>query len=112
VRITRDPVTSSTGALRPPVFERQAPAVYPTPLLGDFASTPAPTPPATGAIRPVTPQVAIVRAGADSTEVHVHIGRIEVTALNPPSDTPLRRRDRAARQTMPLSDYLAKRRSS
>jgi hypothetical protein len=42
-----------------------------------------------------------------TNEVHVHIGRIDITALQ---DAPAERKPRApARQTRPLSDYLARR---
>ena len=43
------------------------------------------------------------------TEVHVHIGRIEVTAIHEASGLPKQRR--APRATRPLSDYLARRSS-
>jgi hypothetical protein len=46
------------------------------------------------------------------TEVHVHIGRIEVTALPSSPATAKRARDTNARPSVPLSEYLARRRRS
>ncbi|WP_157633638.1 hypothetical protein [Thioflavicoccus mobilis] len=47
-------------------------------------------------------------ADAATPEVHVHIGRIEVTAVQEPA--PARRAPRRAAPTMSLDDYLARRR--
>jgi hypothetical protein len=44
---------------------------------------------------------------AEPTEVHVHIGRIEITAEKAP--VPARPKPKAARSPMELGDYLAKR---
>jgi hypothetical protein len=60
---------------------------------------------------PSTQPVARVELGASTTEVeptevHVHIGRIEITAEKAP---PLRSKPAATRQPMALGDYLAKR---
>ncbi len=111
-RAARDAVAPSSDPLQPPTDARVVHAALPTPLLGEFVSTPAAAA-ATSTIRPTAPQDATnLRADAEPTEVHVHIGRIEVTAVYPPAATPLRRRDRPPRQTLPLSDYLAKRGSS
>jgi hypothetical protein len=64
------------------------------------------TPPRTVA-SPTRPQ----RPGAtdDSTEVHIHIGRIDVTAVHEPP--PRRRAPAAGSAPMSLDAYLAKRRS-
>jgi hypothetical protein len=43
-------------------------------------------------------------------EVHVHIGRIEVIAA--PEPAPAKKRAAPARNTLPLADYLARRRQS
>ncbi|HEU5137488.1 MAG TPA: hypothetical protein VFU13_20260 [Steroidobacteraceae bacterium] len=72
----------------------------------------------------ISPAIAPVRAqaplslrpdpstpNAGSTEVHVHIGRIEVTAAHEP--VPARKKSAPpARQSVPLADYLARRRPS
>ena len=78
----------------------------PAPLLGDLA---APAPPAAGSIRPAVAHQPKAGSDQEPTEVHVHIGRIEVTALPAAAATPKRRPER---QSAPLSDYLGKRRSS
>jgi len=48
-----------------------------------------------------------MQAEAESTEVHVHIGRIEVTAV--PESSPTRPARRPRREPMSLDDYLAQR---
>lgn len=48
---------------------------------------------------------------AEPTEVHVHIGRIEVIAA-PEAGAPKKNRAAPARNTLPLADYLARRRRS
>ena len=63
-----------------------------------------------GSIQPAARPTPIARAGAEPSEVHVHIGRIEVTAV--PAPAPPRKRAPAPQRTLALSDYLAKRRSS
>ena len=86
-----------------PVPESRAPAA----LLGQTA---APVMPAAGSIRPALLHQPTERSSHETTEVHVHIGRIEVTALPAPAaPTP---KPRPVRPTVPLSDYLAKRRPS
>jgi len=81
----------------------------PAPLLPPRAASP--TRPA--ANMPSTP-AAVPRpapAAADtSTEVHIHIGRIEVTAL--PTPAPPRRPARERTQPMSLDAYLARRKES
>jgi hypothetical protein len=93
----------------PPAFDqtRTAPPA-PAPLLPDVVV--AAPPPAIAAIRPAPPRETRTAAIVEPTEVHVHIGRIEVTALPAPAAS--KRRERPARPSVPLSDYLAKRRSS
>lgn len=93
------------------VDERVEPQVPPT-LLGEVAAAP----PAHGAVLPLaSPRVAYEspaqRAAAEPTEVHVHIGRIDVIA--PPVPAKAERKARAPRrETLPLSEYLARRRTS
>lgn len=48
----------------------------------------------------------------ESTEVHIHIGRIEVTALHEPAPPVRQRAPAAARAPLSLDDYLAARRRS
>jgi hypothetical protein len=61
--------------------------------------------------RTVASSLPAQRSGAtdDSTEVHIHIGRIDVTAVHEPP--PRRRAPTAANAPMSLDAYLAKRRS-
>ena len=73
----------------------------PDPLLPAVASTPAPP-------RAVASQI---HAAVESpNEVHVHIGRIEVTAVQSPD--PPKRKPGAVRQPLSLDDYLADRQRS
>lgn len=51
-------------------------------------------------------------AAREPSEVHVHIGRIEVTTLQVPAAESTRKRRASSRQALPLADYLAKRRPS
>lgn len=81
----------------------------PTPLLGPVAPQ-VPQTPLTAQV-----QVPLVTAAGpepdhEPTEVHVHIGRIEVTAVHAPA--PAKRRASTLRQTQSLTDYLARRRPS
>jgi len=71
---------------------------------------------ALSAITPVAPpplavSVAPSDSRAEPTEVHVHIGRIEVIAAPEPVP-PKKNRATPARNTLPLADYLARRRRS
>jgi hypothetical protein len=68
------------------------------------------THPASASIRPALPRQPQPGPHREPTEVHVHIGRIEVTAL--PATAEPKQRERPARPSVPLSDYLSKRRSS
>jgi hypothetical protein len=82
----------------------------PEPLLDDVQIEARP------AIAPLTHPVSVIRAEskdsrAEPTEVHVHIGRIEVIAAPAPA-TPKKSRTAPARNTLPLTDYLARRRPS
>jgi hypothetical protein len=56
--------------------------------------------------RGATPQGSTAAPGEDNTEVHIHIGRIDVTAVH---ETPAaRRRAPGAPAPMSLDGYLAK----
>ena len=87
------------------------PAGTPQPLLDEVevasqppAIKPAPQPPP-----PVN--LASSQSRDEPAEVHVHIGRIEVIAA-PDSAPPKRNRAAPTRNTLPLADYLARRRPS
>jgi hypothetical protein len=67
-----------------------------------FAISPLPVP-----SRPHSPPVRGTDSG-EPTEVHIHIGRIEVTAAAEP-EKPKKPRAATPRQTLPLADYLARR---
>jgi hypothetical protein len=56
---------------------------------------------------PASAELATAAAESEVTEVHVSIGRIEVTAVH--EATPARRPAKAAKPLMSLDDYLAKR---
>ena len=86
-----------------PVAELRAPAA----LVPEVA---APVSPVAGVIRPALLQEPKEGSSRETTEVHVHIGRIEVTAL--PAPAAPQPKARAARPSVPLSDYLARRRPS
>jgi hypothetical protein len=67
-------------------------------------------------IRPVPPSPPLMSAARapthdEPTEVHVHIGRIEVIAAPEPAP-PKKNRAAPTRNTLPLADYLARRRTS
>ncbi|TVT72106.1 MAG: hypothetical protein FHP92_15340 [Denitromonas halophila] len=104
------PVTLATSAPRgasPHRAEGSTPAGSPTPdalpepLLPAHAATVAPR--TTEPVRP-TP------VAAEPTEVHVHIGRIDVTAVHAPA--PAKRPVRSGQTPMSLDAYLAKRQRS
>jgi len=93
----------------PPPF---SPPRAPQLLLGEVRASPAPT----SAITPVAPPRNVndnsqTRGTAEATEVHVHIGRIDVTAVQEPAQAK-KSRIAAPRNTLTLSDYLARRRRS
>jgi hypothetical protein len=68
--------------------------------------------PSTTAIRPALPRETLAQptrvAGSEVNEVHVHIGRIEVTAVHE-SQAPKRAASPPRRQPMSLDEYLTKR---
>jgi len=84
----------------------------PQPLLVETKSEPVLSP----SIMPAAPPRFVIdggqtRTAAEPTEVHVHIGRIEVTA-GPEAAPQKNSRSVPKRDTLPLSDYLARRRST
>ncbi len=86
----------------------EAPSRVPEPLLPALESRPEP---ASGASAELAVPEPVPREHAfdqQANEVHVHIGRVEVTAVSeaPP---PPRKRSESHRQPMSLDDYLAKR---
>jgi hypothetical protein len=85
-----------------------ATALTPTPLLEQVALA-APMKTVVGSIQPAARHAA--KASSEPTEVHVHIGRVDVTAVQSPSPPP-RKRESTPRRGVALSDYLARRRSS
>ena len=93
------PRAESTSIDAPALHRTEA---QPTHLLPPTAATPPRT-----AVAPLPAQ----RPGAsdDSTEVHIHIGRIDVTAVHEPP--PRRRAPVASTVPMSLDAYLAKRRN-
>jgi hypothetical protein len=104
---------------KPPLASREPPGEHethdfvdkaPLPLLGQVKLESAPP-----MIKPVTAAAlpGAVTSGdsrSEPTEVHVHIGRIEVIA-GPEPAAPKKNRTAPARNTLPLADYLARRRS-
>ncbi len=83
----------------------------PQPLL-DEVYTVTPTPAISPAAQPAPAlTVAAKNTQSEPTEVHVHIGRIEVIAA-PELAAPKKNRATPARNTLPLADYLARRRPS
>ena len=97
-------------AVASPVADRDSSAPLPPLLLRDIIAAP-PAAAVLAPIRPAAAREARTDASGDPAEVHVHIGRIEVTALPAPTASTPARRERTARPPVPLSDYLAKRRS-
>jgi hypothetical protein len=114
----RDPVTSPLT--RPAAFEAAEPVAAarvptPPPLVPTatrFVPPPAlaPAPPAFASVPPAS---SARTAGAhqhptsEATEVHVSIGRIELTAIHEASPPP--RRAPPVKPSLPLHDYLAQR---
>jgi hypothetical protein len=70
-----------------------------------------PTPAIAPAAQPVPTLTIAKNSQSEPTEVHVHIGRIEVIAAPEPA-APKSNRTSASRSTLPLADYLARRRQS
>lgn len=99
---------------REPTHERNAENFLdrsPPPLL-DEVQAPAAPPVITPAAPPALPVIANPHnSTSEPTEVHVHIGRIEVIAAPEPA-APKKNRATPARNTLPLAEYLARRRPS
>ena len=95
------------GAPAPADFADKAPA----PLLEELQLTSAP--PAIARVTSAPPPAATTLnvSRTEPTEVHVHIGRIEVIAAPEPA-APKKSRTTQVRNTLPLADYLARRRRS
>lgn len=102
-------------AAAPPVSQRLDPSALvqpshsnrpvPAPLLPRQNNAP---PPASASWPAASPAASLARAAEEATEVHVHIGRIEVTAVH--GAAPPRRRPAAAPPvSTPLDAYLAAR---
>ena len=115
VRAEKPPISTSRAfAASPsgkPEFARPHESAPPPRLLDEVQA--APLPPAIAPVReapwfPLRSEQSTT--SAEPTEVHVHIGRIEVTAEQEPA--PAKRRVPARHQTLPLSDYLSRRRPS
>jgi hypothetical protein len=85
---------------------RQAPVPLVAPSIQSMAASAA-TGIAAAMTRPATAAPARLSAETESREVHVSIGRIEITAVH--EAAPVRAPARAARKTLSLDDYLAKR---
>jgi hypothetical protein len=100
------PPGSNRAAAATVAEERTRPRRQPDPLLPPQPRTLAP---ASGAIRskPVTPPGATARPDAEPTEVHVTIGRIEITAVH--EAAPPQRAAKPRRPLMSLDDYLNQR---
>jgi hypothetical protein len=106
---SRAPIVTATAPTAKLKFDGAA-ASLPAALLPEAPSSPAQP---VMNIKPIpAPPLAIapVRAQSEATEVHVHIGRIEVTASQ--ESAPTARPRKAARPTRPLSDYLVRRSQS
>jgi hypothetical protein len=106
----RMPVRAAEGAHRIDAAASRAeptPSV-PRPLLAEPAAPAAPL--AIAPLREPVQSVAPAQAAdAYAADVHVHIGRIDVTAVHAPAEP--KPKPRAARPSMPLADYLSRRRS-
>jgi len=83
----------------------------PRPLLEEVEAISSPPMIAPAAQPSLAVTVAPNGSRAEPTEVHVHIGRIEVIAA-PEAGAPKKNRAAPARNTLPLADYLARRRGS
>jgi hypothetical protein len=84
------------------VRERAAPPR----LLGDIPETSSASPMPAPAVASGSRVASVRAAGTAPAEVHVHIGRIEVTAVHEPAASASKKRA-TPRQTRSLSDYLA-----
>lgn len=99
---TTDPATAASTPGTPPEPERQAPSSPPEALLPPLAER---QPPPRSTAMPA-PSL----AAEGPAEVHVHIGRIEVTAVQEPA--PTKRPSKRGPSPMSLDEYLARRRGS
>ncbi len=83
----------------------------PAPLLPRHEGSKAKTATQQTGLKPQSSTNASKSAGAEPNEVHIHIGRIEVTALQPEAASKEQQKPRSRRgqQPMSLDDYLAKR---
>jgi hypothetical protein len=108
LRIIEHTSVNAPAPSRPASGEIQSRA--PRPLLGESHHVPA-QPASIAPLTPPRPQIepARNRAAAEPTEVHVHIGRIEVVAMPEPAAASKKPRAQP-RSTRPLSEYLARRR--
>jgi hypothetical protein len=95
---------------REATHEHSVAAAAPIPLLGQSVLPPRAVQ-AASSIRFAKPPETRPLTPTEPTEVHVHIGRIEVTAVHTPAAPP-RKREGSTRQTVPLAEYLARRRPS
>jgi hypothetical protein len=102
-RTTRSTQTAAPAS--PPRLPAALTAPLPTLRSDDSGafSAPEPTPAVAARVRDTRPP-APPQDGAGTTEVHIHIGRIELGL--PAASTAPRRRDSAARQPQSLDDYL------
>ena len=82
----------------------------PQPLFDEVPITSLPAGIAAAAPAPVIVVPPREHSRNEPTEVHVHIGRIEVIAA--PEPVAPKKSRQASRETLPLSDYLARRRQS
>jgi hypothetical protein len=82
----------------------------PQPLFDEVPITNLPAGIAVAAPAPVIAVPPREHSRNEPTEVHVHIGRIEVIAA--PEPVAPKKSRQASRETLPLSDYLARRRQS
>ncbi|MGV8803575.1 MAG: hypothetical protein ACWA6Y_01265 [Polaromonas sp.] len=116
------PAQPSTATPAPPLSQRPDPSAFvqpshpnrhapappaaaPAPLLPRQSNAP---PPASAHWPAASPATSPARAAAEATEVHVHIGRIEVTAMHEAAP-PRKRPAAAAPASTPLDAYLAAR---
>lgn len=102
--VNEPPLAVESGFYEPPSPQESAPtgSAAPAPLMPSVAS---PAPMSSAAVTQMS-----TAASESANEVHVHIGRIEVTALQ--NDAAPKPKPRAARQPMSLDDYLARRRQN
>lgn len=103
------PTALRTGAAPArPTAEPSDPSAPTEPALRPLAT--ARPPPAASLLHPINPLRPPLRpqAAAAGPDIHVHIGRVEVTAVHPPTERP-RRNPPSQPQPMSLDEYLARR---